>query len=231
MDAHHLDLSEKEKDLDIDHNEHYVSDTRADNLSGAIAAEDQEHMSVLKALKLFPKATFWSFMVSFLIVSSKRSPSRRLLTPDHGSLRQRVGQQHDGAGSFQAKLWQPTARRNLPSRRGLAVGMQLRLDNRSIRRYPHLRPDPAATRLPMVYHHVAGDDHLLDLRIVLRRDSPGVVRRSVLDRSAVRFLQLSRPSVRFGNRPSPASRYFHHVQPVLLVHGSAPHRWYLVWLP
>ena len=71
MDAHHLDLSEKEKDLDIDHNEHYVSDARADNLSGAIAAEDQEHMSVLKALKLFPKATFWSFMVSFLIVSSE----------------------------------------------------------------------------------------------------------------------------------------------------------------
>ena len=81
MDAR--DLSEKEKDLDIDHNEHYVHDTRGSALSGAIAAEDQEHMSVWKALKLFPKATFWSFMVSFLIVSEM---TRARLTSDHGSL-------------------------------------------------------------------------------------------------------------------------------------------------
>ena len=64
----HHDLSEKEKELGIDHNEHFV-DNQQTVLSGAIAAEDQEHMSVLKALKLFPKATFWSFMVSFLIAS------------------------------------------------------------------------------------------------------------------------------------------------------------------
>lgn len=74
MNSHDFDLSEKEKHLDIDHNEHYVVDTRGDALSGAIAAEDQEHMSVLKALKLFPKATFWSFMVSFLIVGCQSRP-------------------------------------------------------------------------------------------------------------------------------------------------------------
>ena len=64
----------KEKDVGLEHNEHIVHEANRAGLSSAITAEDQEHMSVLKALKLFPKATFWSFMVSFMIVSAQDGP-------------------------------------------------------------------------------------------------------------------------------------------------------------
>jgi len=64
----------KEKDVGLEHNEHIVHEANRAGLSSAIAAEDQEHMSVLKALKLFPKATFWSFMVSFMIVRAHDGP-------------------------------------------------------------------------------------------------------------------------------------------------------------
>lgn len=63
------DADTKEKDVALEHNEHIIFEGGQAGLRSAIAAEDQEHMSVLKALKLFPKATFWSFMVSFMIVS------------------------------------------------------------------------------------------------------------------------------------------------------------------
>jgi hypothetical protein len=80
----------KEKDVGLEHHEHVVHDANRAGLTSAIAAEDQEHMSVLKALKLFPKATFWSFMVSFMIVSGPLGCSlsqadgrswRRMTTP------------------------------------------------------------------------------------------------------------------------------------------------------
>ena len=45
-------------------------------LSEAIHAEEQEHMGVLAAFKLYPKATFWSFAVSFVIVSTLPSCAR-----------------------------------------------------------------------------------------------------------------------------------------------------------
>lgn len=111
---------EKEKDIEqIDHHEH-VHDANRAILSSAIAAEDQEHMSVLKALKLFPKATFWSFMVSFLIV---RTFEGNVLRPDHGGLRQCLGQQHDGSTRLPETLWRAIGGWNLPSPCRLAVGL------------------------------------------------------------------------------------------------------------
>lgn len=54
-------------------------DNKNVGLSEAIHAEEQEHMGVLAAFKLYPKATFWSFCVSFVIVSSSpSSPPIRL---------------------------------------------------------------------------------------------------------------------------------------------------------
>jgi hypothetical protein len=58
-----------EKDVVFEHNEHLILEANLAGLRSAIVAEDQEHMSVLRALKTFPKATFWSFTVSFMIVS------------------------------------------------------------------------------------------------------------------------------------------------------------------
>lgn len=48
--------------------DHVVHEANKAVLAQAVAAEDQEHMPVWDALKLFPRATFWSFMVSFVIV-------------------------------------------------------------------------------------------------------------------------------------------------------------------
>lgn len=48
-------------------------------LSEAIHAEEQEHMGVLAAFKLYPKATFWSFCVSFVIVSIIPSSARVII--------------------------------------------------------------------------------------------------------------------------------------------------------
>lgn len=59
------DSDHKEKQVfeEVEH----VDDKNA-GLSDAIHAEEQEHMGVLAAFKLYPKATFWSFCVSFVIV-------------------------------------------------------------------------------------------------------------------------------------------------------------------
>ena len=46
-----------------------VHDANVAIIREAITAEQLERMGVLKALMVFPKATFWSFMVSFCIVS------------------------------------------------------------------------------------------------------------------------------------------------------------------
>jgi SP family general alpha glucoside:H+ symporter-like MFS transporter len=72
MSLSHIDLEEsKEKDLSQHHehvHEHITHEANKAVLAQAIAAEDQEHMGVWQALKMFPKAIFWSFMVSFVII-------------------------------------------------------------------------------------------------------------------------------------------------------------------
>lgn len=60
-------INEKEKDLpeQVEH----VHDKNLGYINEAIHAEEQEHIGVLAAFKLHPKATFWSFCVSCVIVS------------------------------------------------------------------------------------------------------------------------------------------------------------------
>lgn len=63
-------MDDEKKDMfeEVEH----VNDKNA-GLSEAIHAEEQEHMGVIAAFKLYPKATFWSFCVSFVIVSPLNS--------------------------------------------------------------------------------------------------------------------------------------------------------------
>lgn len=70
MSLNYLEDDYKEKDLVVEHAEHPAThDANLADLQQAMSAEAQEHMPVLQALKTYPKATFWSFCVSFLIVS------------------------------------------------------------------------------------------------------------------------------------------------------------------
>lgn len=64
--------------------DHVAHEANKAALAQAVAAEDREHMGAWEALKLFPKAAFWSVMVSCVIVS----PSYCVyLIADHGGLR------------------------------------------------------------------------------------------------------------------------------------------------
>ena len=65
MSEHLANDVEKEKDAHLEH----VHDANVAIIHQAISAERDEQMGVLKALRIFPRATFWSFMVSFCIVS------------------------------------------------------------------------------------------------------------------------------------------------------------------
>ena len=63
----------------------------AENRANAIEAENVEHnMTVLQAVKAYPMASFWAFIMSFTIVSSLSiSPAlnnTQLIPPDHGVL-------------------------------------------------------------------------------------------------------------------------------------------------
>lgn len=63
-------LHEKEKDLPEQVENVLEHGQRKDvGISEAIHAEEQEHIGIMAAFKLHPKATFWSFCVSFVIVS------------------------------------------------------------------------------------------------------------------------------------------------------------------
>lgn len=66
MTTHQLpDHIEAEKALPLE-----IEDKAQDAyLAEAIAAETQQHMGVMEAFKMYPKATFWSFAVSCVIVS------------------------------------------------------------------------------------------------------------------------------------------------------------------
>lgn len=75
--GHAHDLDEKAK---VDHaydldDKAKVADYKAD----AVAAENAEHnMTVLEAVRAYPMASFWAFVMSFTIVSSlTRSPAKR----------------------------------------------------------------------------------------------------------------------------------------------------------
>lgn len=63
-----------------DDHTHVVHEANKAVLAQAVAAEDQEHMDTWQALKTFPMATFWSFMVSFVIVCLLVPPSQLVLT-------------------------------------------------------------------------------------------------------------------------------------------------------
>ncbi|OCF33722.1 hypothetical protein I316_04434 [Kwoniella heveanensis BCC8398] len=69
--AHLEDPDTKEKDV-VAHfeyaQEHVTHEENLAYLNEAILAEEQEHMGVIEALKRYPQATFWSFMVSFCII-------------------------------------------------------------------------------------------------------------------------------------------------------------------
>ena len=82
MSEHLANDVEKEKDAHLEH----VHDANVAIIHQAISAERDEQMGVLKALRIFPRATFWSFMVSFCIVSTDCTKRRDLTSTDHGSL-------------------------------------------------------------------------------------------------------------------------------------------------
>ncbi|BEI82033.1 hypothetical protein CcaverHIS002_0211930 [Cutaneotrichosporon cavernicola] len=54
----------------LEHKEdhHVVHEANKERLAEAVAAEDQEHMGVVAAFRLFPKAAFWSMVMSMVIV-------------------------------------------------------------------------------------------------------------------------------------------------------------------
>lgn len=62
-------FNDTEKDLPQAHLEN-VHDANLAHITEAINAEELEHMGVLAAFKMYPKATFWSFCVSFVIVGT-----------------------------------------------------------------------------------------------------------------------------------------------------------------
>lgn len=95
------DIDEKPGQELFEHKDdsHVVHEVNKAHLAEAVAAEDQEHMGVLAALRLFPKAAFWSMVMSMVIVSPLCSPMA--LTAGYGSLRRGARVQPRALQSFE----------------------------------------------------------------------------------------------------------------------------------
>lgn len=175
--------------------DHVVHEANKAVLAQAVAAEDQEHMPVWDALRLFPRATFWSFMVSFVIVCLIPVQGLRLTT-DHGSVRRRSDREPHGTAGVPETLRPARRRRDIPGRASMAKCGELCVDNRRVCRHHHLRLCPATPRLQEDTHRRPCGAGCLHFRRVLRRDAPGPLRRPVPVRAPVGIIQRHCPGVR-----------------------------------
>ena len=81
----HNDIQHSEGEAERRGSHAYDLDTQAkvsDYKAGAIEAENAEHdMTVLEAVRAYPMASFWAFVMSFTIVSCLFPPLRLTLPP------------------------------------------------------------------------------------------------------------------------------------------------------